>query len=191
MTLWHEVAAPQSRNISVTDIAFSQNVNDDGDVTSQTLGLLPIASKEGDCLKKRHASLSGADLKNLHKDQSMELKKYMLSQAGNFMANPKIGGAQVKVTANRVSLIYKRFPDQVGLVSDEAIAKAMGRTVEWVQKHMRKTETIDIPATTDAAKPGLKPAPQNGLPELKPAKKSRTKKTAPSAPQAPEAPVRS
>jgi hypothetical protein len=158
----------------------TQNVNDEGDITSQSVSLLPITAKDGAAsLKQSNPTATGAQLKTLHKEHSLELKTYLTQLGTSLQANPQVGGVGVRYTKGRVSLVFKRFVSQTELVSDEDIAKRMGQSVAWVRKHMRKANTT-IDADTGKE---LKPAPQNGTPELvppaKPAKAPRKSKSAP------------
>lgn len=180
MTLWGEVL-PQRNNLS--NIVYTQNENDENEVTSQTMSLLRINAKEGDSLKARNPNLTGEQLKAKHKADSMALKDHLSQLAVSLQGNSEIGGAGLRVTKSRVSIVYKRFTPQVEMLTPEEIAKRMGQSVEWVKANMVKPAPVLDAATGKE----LKPAPQNGKPELqpKPKKSKKAKNETPAPVQAP------
>jgi len=179
LSLWHDVIPAQFKGGMANRLSASQNVNDEsGDVTSQFVGLLPITAKDGvRSLKSLNPNMSAADLKELHKKDSLELKQWLVQQGTSLMANPDVGGVGVRYTKGRVSLVFKKIAPQVNMLTDEQVAKHLGQSVEWVRKHINRNAPITIDAGTGKE---LKPSPQNGTPELQPKKgKGRGKKNQP------------
>ena len=185
LALWNELpVVPRETGAS---LLFAQGVNDEGQVTSQSMRMLPVTAgkdKDGvqkDCLAVR-TGLKGEELKVRANQESIKVKDYLLQVMIEASKSNAIGGVGLKITAGgRLNLVLKRLTPQVAMLSDAELAQQLGCPVEKVTE-MRKASGKSVNQVVE-----LKPAPQNGTPELIPAAKPATAPVAPGSPGAPVA----
>jgi len=185
LSLWNEVLPQVDQRMS-GHLVGTNGINDENELTSQTLRLLPInagkdktTGKAKDSLALRNPNATAAQLKAEHAKQSLELKDWLVQAAVKLNGEQNIGGLGIRATkSGRLSLVFKRLVPQVQLKTDEEYAAELGCTIEQVRAIRQK------PAATIDAATGkeLKPTPQNGTPELRPVKKGKGKEAAPEQP---------
>lgn len=172
MTLWNELPViPAAINSRLT---FVESRNADGEVTAHAFRLLPVNAGEGkDSLAKRTGKKGDALAVEAAK-ASLEVKQYLIDLATRAGSCEEIGGVGMRMSkSGRMTLTFKRLKSQTMFLTDEEMAAQLGCSVAEVAALRKNKPAAPAPALP-APKPGkgkkLKPAPQNGQPELVPAK---------------------
>jgi hypothetical protein len=176
MSLWNEV--PVIPRDTGANLVFSSTVNDESEVTAQTVKLLSVTAGKGkDCLAKR-TGLTGDKLKAAAAEESIKLKEYLVDVAQATLKSGDIGGQALRFTkGGRMVMTFKKLVPQVQMLTDEEHAKQLGCTVEALIEFKKKNGVT------------LKPAPQNGHPELIPAEGAPDEKEQ-GVPETPKTPAR-
>jgi len=143
-----------------------------GEMTSQTIKLLPGTSKTGDCIADQ-TGFKGQMLKAAVRESSDQLKTWLVQQAAKLGGDSHFTGVSLRATrSGRVCMTFKRVEGlTVERATDEELCERLGITLEQVQnirKETQKPEEQEEPEQQELA-----PAPQNGKPKLVPAKPAK------------------
>jgi len=160
ITLWNEIPRVPA---TLTTAQLVPSRNQAQELVGESLRLLPISAgkdktgKIRPSLKQQNPNLTPRELKELHKSQGMEMKAFLGAVALSLASNPDVVGLGTRVGRNgRVTLAYKKDVPQVDILTDEELAMAMGRTVEWVRQN-RKERPVTVELELQKASAESKP----------------------------------